>query len=201
VANTHAAVPEMQALPVFRFMEAGSTARSTAWNVGQKPPLRSHLCKGHFDAPIGLGVPSSLIGPQDKARHAQIITKAVIFFLRHGLLYYHYSSVNAGANPEGTFATDVVPKQGPGAGGYGPVNHMFPMTPVELHAGWIVGRERTVACVSGAYRWAPARRPNVLVFDIRGRRVKDPLVEVNREGDGWRVALTLEDWAEIAVIE
>ena len=56
VANTHAAVEETQALPVFRFMEAGWASKRASWKKGDAPPLLAGLCKGHFDSPIGLGV-------------------------------------------------------------------------------------------------------------------------------------------------
>ena len=77
---------------------------------------------------------------------------------------------------------------------------MFPITPVELHEGWIVGRERTVTCVSGTYTWANKDKPNVLAFDITGLPVT-PDATVTQIDGGWRVELHLKDWAQIAVIE
>lgn len=32
-------------------------------------------------------------------------------------------------------------------------NHFFPITPEELHAGWVQGKERIVTAVSGEYGW------------------------------------------------
>ena len=112
--------------------------------------------------------------------------RQVIIFLRHGLLCYHYGT--------------GIPQAGPGSGEYGPVNHMFPITPVGLHDGWIEGRERTITCVSGTYSWKSDRRPNVVLFDAVGRE-KAHAFEVARAGSGWSVAIELRDWVEIAVIE
>lgn len=36
----------------------------------------------------------------------------------------------------------------------GIVGHFFPITPTELHAGWVQGKERVVTSVSGKYGWA-----------------------------------------------
>jgi hypothetical protein len=43
----------------------------------------------------------------------------------------------------------------PGSGEYGPINHMFPLTPIALHKGWIAAKERTMTAIHGTY--VPAR--------------------------------------------
>ena len=114
------------------------------------------------------------------------MSKTAICYLRNGMLYYHYGT--------------KIPETGPGAGEYGAINHMFPITPVELGPGFVVGEERVVACVSGTYRWRQERRPKIVVFDIEGRPVAAN-AEVTKTTGGWNVELTVKDWAEIAVIE
>jgi hypothetical protein len=49
---------------------------------------------------------------------------------------------------------------------------MFPFTPIELHSGWLVGRERILTCVSGEFGWR-GEKPDVEVFvyDGLGRHV------------------------------
>ena len=202
VANTHAAVEETQALPVFRFMEAGWASKRASWKKGDAPPLLAGLCKGHFDSPIGLGVRADQISQAERGRHAEIIMKSIIVFLRHGLLYYYYSGATAGGYADGTFLTDLIPETGPGSGEYGPINHMFPMTPVELHKGWILGKERIVTAVSLNTLWKKKGKPVVLIFDIRGRET-DPAgrYQIKRENGHWRVILDLNDWSEIGVVE
>jgi len=186
LANTYPAEPQMQALPVHRFTECEWAFDLFSWNDGEQPPLDPYPCQGHFSTPIALGVRPARYGEQGQAHYTRLIMKAAIAYLRHGLLYYHYY-------------TDL-PPSGPGAGEYGALNHMFPFTPVALHAGWVVGRERTVTCVSGCYRWAAARRPRVLVFDMEGKEVT-PRAVMRPAGRGWQVELTLQDWAQIGVIE
>ena len=186
VANTHAAVEETQSLHVFRFMEAGWNAKDAAWSDGQEPPVLPHLCKGLFDSPIGLGVAPQQMTAADKPQQAEIVMRAVITYLRHGLVYYHYSS--------------DIPETGPGSGEYGPINHMFPITPVRLFKGGIIGKERTVTCVSGRYEWKLPAKPTVRVFGLDGREKKGDF-GLNRAEGGWMVDLKLRDWFEIAAIE
>jgi len=114
--------------------------------------------------------------------------KSVITYLRHGLLWYHY-------------ATDI-PEGGGGSGEFGPINRMFPLTPVELHKGWVLGKERIISCVSVDTLWEQEGEPAVRVFDLSGRE-KDSgdCCRIKKEAGEWRISLRLEDWQEIAVVE
>jgi hypothetical protein len=73
--------------------------------------------------------------------------------LKRGALYYHYLG--------STGCPSLSSK-------------MFPFTPVELHSGWLVGRERILTCISGEFGWR-GERPDVEVFvyDELGRHVPD----------------------------
>jgi len=186
LANTFPATAELQPVPMHRFNESEWAMDVFSFADGEKPPLAVYPCKGHLTTPISLGLRPKRYGDKQDEHYARIITKGAIAYLRHGLLYYHYGS--------------TIPETGPGSGEYGAINHMFPLTPVELHEGWIVGEERTVTCVSGAYAWAKKDKPNVLVFDITGRPAT-PDATLTQVDDGWRVELRLEDWAQIAVLE
>ena len=112
--------------------------------------------------------------------------RGIVTLLRHGILYYPH-------DPE-------IPATGEHGGEYGPINHMFPITPVRLFEGGIEGRERTITCVSGTYRWQGQRPPRILLFDGVGREKKHDL-KAERTELGWKVAIKLRDWVEIAVIE
>ncbi|HUT73208.1 MAG TPA: hypothetical protein VM221_00025 [Armatimonadota bacterium] len=186
VANTFPASPEMQSLRVHRFNESEWNIDPLGWRAGTEPPLASYPCAGHLSTPIALGFRPGRLGEKGRQDYARLIMKAAIIYLRHGLLYYHYPT--------------EIPQSGPGAGEYGAINHMFPITPVELHPGWIVGKERIVTCVSGEYRWANRRKPKVLVFDLNGRAVT-PQATLQRDGSRWVVKLQLRDWQEMAVLE
>ena len=47
--------------------------------------------------------------------------------------------------------------------------HMFPFTPIELHSGWVVGKERILTKVSGRFGWGDASDFNLYVYDRIGK--------------------------------
>ena len=61
-------------------------------------------------------------------------------------------------------------------------DHMFPLTPIELHAGTIIGEERILTIHSGKFGWGDASGADVLVYDGQGQRVEKPDVKEVREG-------------------
>ena len=77
--------------------------------------------------------------------------------------------------------------------------YMYPITPVELHEGYIIGKERILTNRSGFYGWADNSAREVHVFDETGREVPDfkaPTVIRNgktytelRIGEGWSAAI------------
>jgi len=90
-----------------------------------------------------------------------------------------------------------------GSVGYGPINPMFPRTPIELHEGWILGKERMIVPRSiENVVWEKAGRPVVHLFDVNGREVKGRnFARITKQGGKWSVTLKLNDWDEIAVVE
>ena len=183
VANTYASSSAEQVLAVNRFSETQGSLNPFAVEDGQEPPLVIDILKGNLATPIGLGI----MQQPGKTDTAKTIMKTVVAYLRHGALYYHY-------------AIEDIPETGEGSGEYGPINHMFPITPLELHKGWIIGKERIITCVSGDYAWPLPARPGTRLFDLHGREVQHEF-PVTQTGDGWRVSVRLSDWAQIAVIE
>ncbi|MCK5527202.1 MAG: hypothetical protein KAJ05_08640 [Candidatus Latescibacteria bacterium] len=188
VANTHCAAEELQSCPVVRFMEAEWVLEPLKIGRGEEPPLHQRLCKGQLNSPVALGFRPERLGEEGRRNYAEVIMKSVITYLRHGLLWYHYVT--------------EIPKNGEGCGEYGPINRMFPLTPVELHKGWILGKERIISCVSVDTFWEQEGEPVVRVFDLSGRE-KDSgdCCRIKKEGGKWRISLRLEDWREIAVVE
>ena len=84
-----------------------------------------------------------------------------------------------------------IPEAGPGSGEYGPINHMFPITPVELHEGWILGKERIITARSLEALWEKPSKPVVHLFDITGREVKaDERFQLSPEEGRWRIRLS-----------
>ena len=109
-------------------------------------------------------------------------------YLRHGGLYYHY----------------VVQPIPPEQGDYGIINHLFPITPVELGEGFIKGQERIVTCVSMQTTWEKAQgEPVAQCFDLHGRAI-DPARRVTIEQiepGKYSVKIKLTDWAEFSVVK
>ena len=178
--------------------------RAGGLKAGVKPPLVGEMLEGLLGSPIGLGITPvtgktkpgkatddwvvglGLAPIAEGAGLAEGLMLGLISYLRHGLLYYHYTY------PE-------LPETGPGSGEYGPINHMFPFTPIALHEGWMEGRERILTCVAGDYAWKHSRKPVVRLFGLDGRE-KSNGARSKRSGAGWKITLPLADWAEIAVI-
>jgi hypothetical protein len=133
------------------------------------------------------GIRPNRFGDYGNQHWAEIIQKWVITCLKSGTVYYYY--------------TYDIPKKGPGAGDYGIINHMFPFTPVELHSGWLVGKERILTAKSGDFFWNHPTRPIVLAFDSKGYSVKPKSLKITKKGNGWKVILGIEDWQQTAVIK
>jgi len=79
---------------------------------------------------------------------------------------------------------------------------MYPITPLELHEGYIIAKERILTNRSGLFGWGDASKHEVHVFDDTGREVRDfkaPTVERNgatftelRIAEGWSAAIVRE---------
>ena len=186
VVNSHCAAEELQSRAIVRFLESEWFFDPLKLGRGEEPPAHRRMCQGQLDSPVALGYRVERLGEQGVANYAKVVVKSVITLLRHGMLYYN-------------FGTEI-PQTGPGSGECGPINHMFPLTPVGLHKGWVEGEERTITAVSGSYRWSGSDKPQVHVFDVTGRE-KQAKSSLSRTGGGWEVDLELEDWEEVAVME
>jgi hypothetical protein len=78
-------------------------------------------------------------------------------------------------------------------------SYMYPITPLELHAGYVIGAERIVTNRSGLYGWGDDSAHAVHVFSERGTEVpgfKAPTVRLNgktftqlRLREGWSAAI------------
>ena len=157
-----------------------------------KPAASRTAAAGHLSTPIGQGIGlwrTDLFGsPKNRefaTNHAaELSQKYVILLLRNGSLFVPYAAI---------------PSEGPGKGEYGILNHMYPFTPVELHQGYLVGKERILTAVSGTFTWDHPDKPVCLTFDSKGYRTV-PDVIVVRNGKGWDVTVKMQDWNATAVI-
>jgi len=78
--------------------------------------------------------------------------------------------------------------------------HMYPITPVELHEGWIAGKERIITKRSGLFGWGDKSRHEVHAYDEEGRGVPDfkaPLVE--RDGAHFSELRLPEGWSAVVI--
>ncbi len=79
-------------------------------------------------------------------------------------------------------------------------SQMFPMTPLELHQGYIIGKERIVTKVSGKYGWGDAAQHEVHVYNERGEEVPDFAAPFTTEdGKTWTEIRIGEDWSAVIV--
>ncbi len=187
VVNGHPITRESQSLRHMAFNESEWVFEPLEWPDGDPPPLEQRPCESHLHTPISLGFRPNRGGKPAGENYAKIVVKGAIAYLRHGMLYFHYGT--------------QLPAPGQsGSGEYGPFNHMFPITPVELGPGFVIGKERIVTCVSRTFDWQGSTEPRVLLFDITGREIPHN-VKPTRSNNRWRVDLQLDDWNSIGVIE
>jgi len=77
---------------------------------------------------------------------------------------------------------------------------MFPITPIEIHAGYIIGEERIVTKISGRFGWNDNAQHELHVFDDTGHETKDYQAEVVEEtGQTWTELRIAEDWSAVIV--
>lgn len=179
-ANGFGYTPEMTALPTLRFMETGGLFDPGDVQADGAPQRIDDFAAGHLGTPVALGNVPGWYGGADPA---EFVMRDVIARLAHGLLY-------AGYNTE-------IPEE---SGSWDALNAMFPITPLTLHPGWIVGAERTVTALSGTYTWTGADEPVPKCFGLDGAAAACEATVGGGPG-GWSVALTLDDWDQLAVID
>jgi hypothetical protein len=98
--------------------------------------------------------------------------------LEYGCLYYWYSDLK------------VIPTH-PHLTSY-----MFPITPIELHQGYIIGRERIITSRSGLFGWGDNSTHEVHVFNEQGKEVLDFMAPtVEKEGRTFTELRLPEDWS------
>lgn len=135
----------------------------------------TNCCRAQLYSPIALGDHLTERSELDAYR-------VMLGALDFGCVYHWYNDVN------------VVPTH-PHL-----TRYMYPITPLELRAGCILGRERIVTRVSGLFGWGDASAHEVHVFDDQGREVDGyaaPLVR--RDGKTYTELRLAEDWSAAIV--
>ena len=182
MTNGQPVTKEGQSLAALRFHEMENDKFNPMDFSDKKPPILKHQTMCQLGCPMILGQRigyAKWYGSKDQGKN---LNKSIITALRNGLLYCYYA---------------YFPKENTG---YGPVNHMFPFTPVELNEGYLIGKERIITCVSRKFVWPHEEKPKCFYFDCRGFS-KPADFKMTKKGSSWEVDIKLNDWNEIAVIE
>jgi hypothetical protein len=119
----------------------------------------SFLINTHFNTPLGLS-------NHDYIRDEKMRARMVHRFLDQAALMVPH-------------VWDDEPQQQPHY-----LSLMYPITPEELRAGMVLGRERIVTNRSGSYGWQDGEAADVYVFDGEGKRVQNPNVKIVRSKMG-----------------
>ena len=64
------------------------------------------------------------------------------------------------------------------------LQRMYPITPLEIRAGMVLGEERIITSRSGRYGFADGSPAEVYVFDADGKQVAEPRVRERTTGQG-----------------
>jgi hypothetical protein len=149
----------------------GNSPATTRTMLGWKVPLFTELGSYSFITDVHLCTPWAL-GNHDNDNNDRVRSRMVRRALDYAGVICGYSW---GDRPEGLHYLHV----------------MFPITPVELRAGMLLGEERIVTNRSGRYGWPDGKAGDVYVFDGDGRHVPEPRLEITTQEGRWLAAIRL----------
>ena len=132
--------------------------------------------RAHLTSPIGLGYPLYKLSPND--RNLKFIMRDVYAKLEQGLLYYYYGKLEVSQNI---------------------VNNFYPITPLHIYPGIIIGKNKIITSKSGKYTWHDNYICLIFKTDKKGSVVTTKSINTYSE-DGIYVEINLSD-QDIAVIE
>ncbi|MBQ9337104.1 MAG: LamG domain-containing protein, partial [Lentisphaeria bacterium] len=174
---------ELQTIPYWNFCEAAGRGIGRQ-DLDSIPPDSSGCAMNQLSTPLGYGP------HREEETNAVRLMARVRAYLRYGCLYIHTSFRNS------------FPETGPKSGAYGPINHMYPITPVELRRGWVKGKERIVSCVSYRTSWDRQEKPKALRFDAVGRdKSVGDAVKISGKPGAWEIEVKIDDWKEFLILE
>ena len=78
--------------------------------------------------------------------------------------------------------------------------YMFPITPIELHKGYVIGKERIITAVSGKFGWGDKSNHEVHVFNDKGREVKFETKKIEKDG-AYFTEINLPEYYSAAIIK
>ncbi len=175
---------EEQGLGIVSFHEQENTRFDPMLFLDEKPPETISQVSAHLAPSPAVVILRPGRYTRDFALFPRLVTKGIILALRNGVLPYYYNVGPESAKVDCTLG-----------------NHCFPFTTVELHEGWLVGKERTITAVSGEYAVAGTRRPAVFSFDRNGYPKEATGVAITGGPGKWRAKVQLDDWNEVTILE
>ncbi len=79
-------------------------------------------------------------------------------------------------------------------------HYMYPCTPMEIHKGYVIGKERIITKESGMFGWGDSSKHEVHAFDDKGREVKDfSAPTITRNGKTYTELRLAEDWSAVII--
>lgn len=117
----------------------------------------SNLYITHLFTPIGLG-------DHITERNETDCYHSILKHLDYGSVYYYYHEQVA------PFTHETISK------------YMFPITPVELHEGYIIGKERILTNRTGVYGFGDASEADLHFYDKNGYEVKRKAKKIKKNG-------------------
>jgi hypothetical protein len=113
----------------------------------------SHLYRTQLHSPVGLNKGDGQAkDPDATVTIGSDVARNVVAHLDYGALSYFYGL---------PYARGAVPN---------PMQQMFPLTPLEINSGYIIGKERIVTKRSGTFGWHSADAFRVFIYDADGHQ-------------------------------
>ncbi|MBO5667936.1 MAG: hypothetical protein J6S43_02300 [Lentisphaeria bacterium] len=182
IANTQPCTEEETLVPGVRFTEMENNNVTDTLLGRDEPSDFLYQALGQLSStPSTLGIRPHM-HLADRKQWGKILNRSIIIALRHGLVYYNY---NVGVDER--------------YGGYGILDKMFPITPVELGKGFIIGKERILTAVSRQFVLDIAPQ-GVYQYDSNGIP-KTADYSITPDGKGkFIINVKLDDWNETCAI-
>ena len=131
----------------------------------------TNCTRGHLYSPIALG-------DHLTERSQQDAYNVMLDALDYGCVYHWYNDVL------------VIPTHRT------LTRYMYPITPIEIHQGYVIGQERIITNTSGIFGWGDDAEHEAHVFDDTGTEVEDfgaPLIR--EDGKTYTELRIAEDWS------
>ena len=182
IANTQPCTEAESLVPGIRFTEMENNNVTDTLKGKDEPADFLYQALGQLSStPVTLGIRPH-IHSADRKEWGRLTSRAIIIALRHGLVYYNY---HIGVDERYS--------------GYGILDKMFPITPVELGKGFIIGKERILTAVSRQFVISSAPKA-VYAYDENGMPKKADYSVIPDGKGNFIISIKLKDWNETCAV-